>query len=529
MEMKDEIRLDASREAVWAALNNPDVLKACIPGCETLDMLSDTEFEALVVIKVGPIRAKFAGKVTLSEINAPISYRLTGEGTGGVAGFAKADITVDLEEEGPSTTLLRYGVTANIGGKIAQLGSRMIDATARKMADQFFARFNGHFTGDEGASGTSVRDVAETVGAAPVNAADTASITTASASIPATGQPVPPTASEAKQGNPAIPAMSAEVASSTVALVSSQYITVSLVDVGKEDDIEAVQAAVGNDAPPVGGVLSRLFGFGNQAPVPGKVPAKKSGAKTTYKAAVVTLNRPDQRNAVSLAMWRNLGHIFTELGRDPQVRAIILTGAGGNFSAGADITEFGIVRATVEQGVEYEVAVDQCCDAIAATPKPTIAVINGFCMGGACHLAMSCDFRFAHQDARFGIPAARLSIVYGVRGTQRLLALVGVAQAKRILYSAQTFGAEEGRDIGFVDRVSADPVRSARAFAGVMADNAPLTISGTKVLLNGLSMGMGALTDAAANAVIGQAVGSDDYRDARQAFVQKKRPVFAGK
>ncbi|MGB7481613.1 MAG: carbon monoxide dehydrogenase subunit G, partial [Burkholderiaceae bacterium] len=141
MEMKDEIRLEASRAVVWEALNDPDVLKACIPGCETLEKVSDTEFVSLVVVKVGPIKAKFSGKVTLADIVPPTGYRLIGEGQGGVAGFAKSDITVELVEEGPAQTLLRYGVSANIGGKIAQLGARMIDSTARKMADQFFTSF----------------------------------------------------------------------------------------------------------------------------------------------------------------------------------------------------------------------------------------------------------------------------------------------------------------------------------------------------------------------------------------------------
>jgi enoyl-CoA hydratase/carnithine racemase len=278
-----------------------------------------------------------------------------------------------------------------------------------------------------------------------------------------------------------------------------------------------------------GGWLSRLLGGGKPAqaaPTASKAPAR---AGIRHKVAIVTLNRPKQRNAVTLQMWRDLGRIFTELGRDPQVRGIILTGAGGNFSGGADIAEFGQVRATVEQGVEYEVAVDACCDAIADTPKPTIAVVNGFCMGGACHLAMSCDFRVAATGAQFGIPAARLSIVYGVRGTQRLLALVGIANAKRILYSAKKFGAAEGHRIGFVDQVAADPMRAAKSFAAVMADNAPLTISGTKVMLNGLSMGMGVLDDATVRHVVERAVASDDYRDARQDFVKKRQPVFLGK
>lgn len=258
-------------------------------------------------------------------------------------------------------------------------------------------------------------------------------------------------------------------------------------------------------------------------------PAAAATAASKHKAAVVTINRPKMRNCVSLAMWKDLGRIFTELGKDPQVRAIILTGAGGHFCAGADISEFAKVRATVEQGIEYEVAVDDCCDAIANTPKPTIAVVNGFCMGGGCHLAMSCDFRFAATDAQFGIPAARLSIVYGVRGTQRLLSLVGISNAKRILYSAMKFGSAEALRMGFLDRMSADPLRTAQSFAAVMADNAPLTIAGTKVLLNGLSMGMGVLDDDQVNAVVERAVGSEDYRDARQAFVEKRQPVFLGK
>jgi enoyl-CoA hydratase/carnithine racemase len=248
-----------------------------------------------------------------------------------------------------------------------------------------------------------------------------------------------------------------------------------------------------------------------------------------HQAAIVTLNRPAQRNCVSLAMWKELAQIFERLGQDPAVRAIVLTGAGGHFSAGADISEFASVRATAEQAVEYEIAVDACCDAIANCPKPTLAVVEGFCMGGGCHLAMSCDFRIAAPGAQFAIPAARLSIVYGVRGTQRLLALVGLAQAKRILYSAQKIGAEEGLRIGFFDQALQQPLTAALAFASTMADNAPLSIAGAKVLLNGLAMGMGSLDDATVNDVVDRAVASEDYSDARQAFVEKRAPVFRGR
>jgi enoyl-CoA hydratase/carnithine racemase/carbon monoxide dehydrogenase subunit G len=488
MELNDQIRLEASREAVWAALNDPDVLKACIPGCESLEKVSDTEFVSNVVVKVGPIRAKFAGKVTLSDIVPLVSYRLTGEGQGGVAGFAKADITVRLDPEGPATTVLHYAVSANIGGKIAQLGSRMIDSTARKLADQFFASFNEAVLSQNSAQA-----------AAP--AAATAAPSAADAAAPNVG----PAGSSAR--------------------ASGDAIVVTMVDVAEDAQFDALP-----EVPQLNpGIIARWLGLAPAQSTQKPQPAPAPAAKARYKAALITLNRPAQKNAMSLAMWRDLGRIFTELGRDPEVRAILLTGAGGTFSAGADISEFGKVRATVEQGIEYEKEVDGCCDAIAAVPKPTLAVINGFCMGGACNLAMSCDFRIAHSDAQFGIPAARLSIVYGVRGTRRLLNLVGAANAKRILFGARKFGAREALRIGFAERVSQDPMRAARSMAGVMAENAPLTIAGTKVLLDGLTMDMGTLSDAVIDKVIDRAVASDDYRDARQAFVEKRQPVFAGK
>jgi uncharacterized protein len=140
MEMQGERRIPASRDAVWRRLNDPETLKQCIPGCETIEKLSDTEFTAKVVARVGPVRASFTGKVTLTDLDPPVGYTITGEGQGGVAGFAKGGAKVTLEEDS-GETVLRYGVSAQVGGKLAQIGSRLIDATARKMADQFFGKF----------------------------------------------------------------------------------------------------------------------------------------------------------------------------------------------------------------------------------------------------------------------------------------------------------------------------------------------------------------------------------------------------
>jgi carbon monoxide dehydrogenase subunit G len=140
MTMAGEIQLPAPREAVWKMLNDPEVLKACIPGCETLEMISDTEFQAVAVNKIGPVKARFRGKVRLSEIDPPNGYRISGEGDGGVAGFAKGGATVALSPT-DSGTLLTYNVEAQIGGKLAQLGQRLVNGAAKKLADQFFVRF----------------------------------------------------------------------------------------------------------------------------------------------------------------------------------------------------------------------------------------------------------------------------------------------------------------------------------------------------------------------------------------------------
>ena len=141
MQMSDSQRIPVSREKVWAALNDPAILKQCIPGCQSLDMTSPTEMTATVVFRAGPVKATFGGKVTLSDLDPPNGYRLSGEGSGGIAGFAKGGATVSLTSESAGVTILTYEVDAQIGGKLAQLGGRLIDSTARKLAGQFFESF----------------------------------------------------------------------------------------------------------------------------------------------------------------------------------------------------------------------------------------------------------------------------------------------------------------------------------------------------------------------------------------------------
>ena len=140
MVMTGEQQLAATRETVWAKLNDPAVLKACIPGCETLDVIGENEFQAVATNKIGPVKARFKGKVRLTDLDPPNGYKISGEGDGGVAGFAKGGASVNLTEK-DGGTLLTYNVEAQIGGKLAQLGQRLVNGAAKKLADDFFKRF----------------------------------------------------------------------------------------------------------------------------------------------------------------------------------------------------------------------------------------------------------------------------------------------------------------------------------------------------------------------------------------------------
>ncbi len=185
MEMTGERRIPAPRQQVWDALNDPEVLKAAIPGCDSLEQTADNAFSATVTAKVGPVKAKFSGNVTLSDIDPPNGYTIAGEGKGGAAGFAKGGASVRLEEDG-GETVLRYEVKANVGGKLAQLGSRLIDGAAKKQADDFFASFTELAASYGGAAATAPAAEAEAE-AAP----DAAPETPAEPAAPATADQAP--------------------------------------------------------------------------------------------------------------------------------------------------------------------------------------------------------------------------------------------------------------------------------------------------------------------------------------------------
>ena len=244
--------------------------------------------------------------------------------------------------------------------------------------------------------------------------------------------------------------------------------------------------------------------------------------------AQVTLNRPSVRNAVTLAMWRKLAEVFSRFADDRDLRAVVLRGEGKDFSVGADITEFDEIRDDKRQSADYEVAVDACSGAIAVLRKPVVAAISGYCLGGGCHLALACDFRFADRTATIGIPAAKLSIIYGVHSVQRLLALTGVVNAKRILYSAERYPAERAMSMGLIDEIHDEAVLAAERFLERLADNAPLSIAGAKYMLNGLSMETGVLDLTVAQQLIDAASDSDDFKEGRRAFAEKRAPRFRG-
>jgi carbon monoxide dehydrogenase subunit G len=208
MDISGEYRIAASREAVWHALNDPEILKQCIPGCEELDKISDTEFAGKITAKVGPVKAKFAGKVKLSDLDPPNGYKISGEGSGGAAGFAKGGADVHLTDDGAGT-LLAYKVDAQIGGKLAQIGSRLIEGTVRKTADDFFAKFTevvGHSSAVAPAIVEAVPDAAsvETPADATLDPPPGPETPVLQTSVPMAA--VPPAAASAPGPRPAPPA-----------------------------------------------------------------------------------------------------------------------------------------------------------------------------------------------------------------------------------------------------------------------------------------------------------------------------------
>jgi enoyl-CoA hydratase/carnithine racemase len=245
---------------------------------------------------------------------------------------------------------------------------------------------------------------------------------------------------------------------------------------------------------------------------------------------VVTIDRQARRNALDLAAWRDLAAAFRALAEDRGVRLVILTGAGGHFCAGADISEFARVRADSAGGAAYEKTVEAAYAAIRALPQPSIAAIEGSCAGGGCAIALCCDFRVMRRGARFGIPAAKLGTIYTIEECRLLGSTVGIANAKRVLFGGDLLDAETAREMRFADAlVDSDPVEAAIRFAPTIAANAPLAIAGMKAILEELARGDIAAARPTIQRLIREALDSEDYREGAAAFMEKRPARFTGK
>jgi enoyl-CoA hydratase/carnithine racemase len=245
---------------------------------------------------------------------------------------------------------------------------------------------------------------------------------------------------------------------------------------------------------------------------------------------LITFNQPEKRNAMSVGMWEGLGHILDAFAEDPQVRVVVLTGAGVKaFVSGADISQFEQHRSDASAQLDYNRLTSAGRAKLAAFPKPVIARIRGFCLGGGLGIALEADLRIAARDSEFGIPAARLGIGYGYDLTAKLVSLVGPAHAKMLLFTGQRIDAKEAERIGLVNRVvdDADLSDTVVDLARTLADNAPLSLRTGK-------FAVGSVVDGGARreqveAAVAACFDSKDYREGRTAFMEKRTPRFTGR
>lgn len=245
---------------------------------------------------------------------------------------------------------------------------------------------------------------------------------------------------------------------------------------------------------------------------------------------IMLFDNPARRNAISADMWRSIPPAMAEFAADERIRCIVLRGAGDlAFAAGADISEFEEKRSSAQAVKAYEAQVDAAHVALENSPKPVIALIHGFCVGGGLACALSCDLRYAGESSRFAIPAARLGVGYGVRGIGRLVVTVGHAAAREIMFSGRRYDAKEALAMGLVNRVLPDAAldETVREIAAQLAANAPLTIAAAKSIINAVIAPQGDFSEGIAG--VERCMQSEDYAEGRRAFMEKRPPKFRGR
>jgi enoyl-CoA hydratase len=245
----------------------------------------------------------------------------------------------------------------------------------------------------------------------------------------------------------------------------------------------------------------------------------------------IVFDQPARRNAINDAMWRGIAPAMAKFDADPELRCVAFRGAGTEaFSAGADISEFEAKRARTEAVGEYDDLLDEVLHAIQGSPKPSVAMIYGYCLGGGLEIALACDLRYCAAGAQFGIPAARLGLAYNIEGHKRLLETVGHARAREIMFLGRRYSAEEALAMGLVHKVV--PSAELEAFVSevlqTLCDNAPLSIANTKTILEEYVKSAGTPDAARMRAAIERCARSEDYREGRRAFMEKRKPRFKG-
>lgn len=248
------------------------------------------------------------------------------------------------------------------------------------------------------------------------------------------------------------------------------------------------------------------------------------------RIAVVTINRPQRKNACDMAAWTDLMNAFGDLARDSNVRLAVLAGAGGDFCAGDDIIAFRAIKHDAAAADAQRRRIQECYAAVQDAPFPIVAAIRGVCVGGGCSLAMCCDFRVADATARVGVPVAKLGLVYPTIQLERLAALIGVQEARRWIYGGDIIAAKEAHRVGFLDALAdGDVIEAAIAYGAPMFGAAPLSIAGSKAQLNAIAAGQAGAREAQLNAMEKRADNSEDFDEAARAFAEKREPCFRGR